>query len=362
MANNNEINYDDERLTQVESEKEAALSELDQTYDGMIADSDRFTQQQIDATKAWEEKQTEIQNEKTNFAIEQIEQQKDQTKKDYIKEQSGAYVDWRKQSNEYGVKAEEMASAGLRDTGYSESSQVSMYNTYQNRVAVARESFNRAVLNYDNAIKDARLQNNAVLAEIAYNSLEKQTELAVQNFQYKNTLITQKTDKKLETKNMFHNWYQDVLGQINTEKALAEETRQFNEQMKLEKEKFKYQKKKDAEAKKAANASRSYSGGGGSSGGSSGGGLNIGGSGGGSGSGSSSSSKTPINKKTTKDRAAEDNAQLGAATYLDAAIASGASKSDVAGILNDATNKGVITKEERAALGNIYLPKGHEYT
>jgi hypothetical protein len=357
MANNNEINYDDERLTQVESEKEAALSELDQTYDGMIADSDKFTQQQIDATKAWEEKQTEIQNEKTNFAIEQIEQQKDQAKKDYIKEQSGAYVDWRKQSNEYGVKAEEMASAGLRDTGYSESSQVSMYNTYQNRVAVARESFNRAVLNYDNAIKDARLQNNAVLAEIAYNSLEKQTELAVQNFQYKNTLITQKTDKKLETKNMFHNWYQDVLGQINTEKALAEETRQFNEQMKLEKEKFKYQKKKDAEAKKAAkaSASRSYS--------SSNPGLNLD-------DGDTDTKtkvpnnekQTPINKKTTKDRAAEDNAQLGAATYLDAAIASGASKSDVAGILNDATNKGVITKEERAALGNIYLPKGHEYT
>jgi hypothetical protein len=250
-----------------------------------------------------------------------------------------------------------MASAGLRDTGYSESSQVSMYNTYQNRVAVARESFNRAVLNYDNAIKDARLQNNAVLAEIAYNSLEKQTELAVQNFQYKNTLITQKTDKKLETKNMFHNWYQDVLGQINTEKALAEETRQFNEQMKLEKEKFKYQKKKDAEAKKAAkaSASRSYS--------SSNPGLNLD-------DGDTDTKtkvpnnekQTPINKKTTKDRAAEDNAQLGAATYLDAAIASGASKSDVAGILNDATNKGVITKEERAALGNIYLPKGHEYT
>ena len=259
MANNYEINYDDERFTQVESEKDAALSELDKTYDGMISDSDRLVQQQVDATKAWEEKQTELQNEQTNFAIEQIEQQKAQAHKDYIKEQSGAYVDWRKQSNEYGVNAEEMASGGLTNTGYSESSQVSMYNTYQNRVAVARDSYNRAVLNYDNAIKDARLQNNAVLAEIAYNSLQQQLDLTLQGFQYKNTLIIQKADKETELNNMYHNWYQDVLAQINTENALAEETRQFNEQMKLEKEKFKYQKKQDAEAKKAAKASASRS-------------------------------------------------------------------------------------------------------
>lgn len=358
MANNYEINYDDERFTQVESEKDAALSELDKTYDGMISDSDRLVQQQVDATKAWEEKQTELQNEQTNFAIEQIEQQKEQAHKDYIKEQSGAYVDWRKQSNEYGVNAEEMASAGLTNTGYSESSQVSMYNTYQNRVAVARDSYNRAVLNYDNAIKDARLQNNAVLAEIAYNSLQQQLDLTLQGFQYKNTLIIQKADKETELNNMYHNWYQDVLAQVNNENALAEETRQFNEQMALEKEKFQYQKDQDAEAKKAA-ASRSSGGSGGSSGGSSGG-LKLTGGTGGSGSGTKKTG--PINKTTTKDRIAGDNSQLGAAQVLDAVISSGGTKSDVVGILNDATNKGVITKEERAALGAIYLPKGHQYT
>lgn len=249
MANNYDINYDDARFTQVESEKTEALSELEKTYAGMINDSDKHYQQQIDAAKAWEDKQTQLQNEQTNFAIEQIQQQKDQAKKDYIKEQSGAYVDWRKQSNEYGVKSEEMASAGLDRTGYSESSQVSMYNTYQNRVATARDSYNRAVLNYDNAMKDARLQNNATLAEIAYKSLQQQLELSLAGFQYKNTLLLQQADKKTEINNTYYGRYQDVLNQINQENALAEEIRQYNEQMAFEREQFQWQKD---QAKKAS--------------------------------------------------------------------------------------------------------------
>ena len=235
---NYDINYDDSRFQKVESDKSAALSDLEKTYAGMINNSDKYYQQQIDASKQWADKQTQLQNQQTDFAIEQIEQQKDQTKKDYLKEQSGAYVDWQKQSNQYGANAEEMASQGMTNTGYSESSQVSMYNTYQNRVATAREAYGRAVLNYDNAIKDARLQNNAALAEIAYNALQQQLELSLQGFQYKNNLILEKANRKTELENEYYNRYQDVLQQINTEHALAEEIRQFNEKMAEEKRQF----------------------------------------------------------------------------------------------------------------------------
>lgn len=228
MANNYEVNYDDQRFTQVETDKNAALSELENTYSGMIGESDKYYQAQIDASKQWADKQSQIQQDNTDFAIEQVEQQKDQAHKDYLKEQSGAYVDWRKQSNEYGAESEKMASAGLANTGFSESSQVSMYNTYQNRVATARDSYNRAVLNYDNAIKDARLQNNAALAEIAYTALQQQLELSLQGFQYKNNLILEQANKKLEVDQMYYNRYQDVLKQINTENAMAEQIRQFN--------------------------------------------------------------------------------------------------------------------------------------
>ena len=112
-----EINYNDERFQTVESEKNAALNEVDVTYGNMIGESDKYYQAQIDASKEWADKQSQLQQEKTDFAIQEIEQQKAQEKKDYIKEQSGAYVDWQKQSNEYGAVAEQQASAGLTKSG-----------------------------------------------------------------------------------------------------------------------------------------------------------------------------------------------------------------------------------------------------
>lgn len=233
MANYN-VDYNDERFGQVESDKNQALTELEQTYAGMIGESDKFYQAQIDASKEWADKQSQLQQENTDFAIQQIEQQKDQTHKDYIKEQSGAYVDWQKQSNQYGANAEQQAAMGMGGTGYSESTQAGMFNAYQNRVAVARETVSRAMLQYDNDIQAAKLQNNAVLAEIAYQAQTQQLELALQSFQYKNNLILEQATKKVEMDNMYYNRYMDVLNQINHENAMAEEIRQFNQNYELQ--------------------------------------------------------------------------------------------------------------------------------
>lgn len=228
MADNITVNYDDKRFGQVEADKKQAMTELEQTYGGMLKDTDKFYQAQIDASKQWADKQSQIQQEQTDFTIEQIEQQKDQAHKDYLKEQSGSYVDWQKQSNQYGAQAEQQAAQGMQNTGFSESSQVAMYTAYQNRVAVARDAMARATLNYDNAMKEARLQNNARLAEIALEAYIKQTELALEGFQYKNNLLIDKTNQKIELDQMYHKRYQDVLAQINQENAMREQIRQFN--------------------------------------------------------------------------------------------------------------------------------------
>lgn len=222
------VNYDDKRFKQVEADKKAAINESNKLYDDMVNKSDKYYQAQINASKDWAEKQSDLQQQQTDFAIEKIEQQKEQAEKDYKKEQSGAYVDWQKESNKYGVNAEKTATTGLENSGFSESSQVSMYNTYQNRVATAREGFELAVVNFGNAIKDAQLQNNSALAQIAYESMQQQLELSLQGFQFKNQLLLEKANKKTELENVYHSRWQEVLDQINTENALAEEKRQFN--------------------------------------------------------------------------------------------------------------------------------------
>jgi hypothetical protein len=231
---NYSVDPNDPRFAKVESDKNQDLADLKQVYygdNGIINSSDQFFQDQSAALQNQANEQARIQNEQLGFTIEKIEQQKEQAQKDYLKEQSASYVDWQKQSNQYGTEAEKMASSGLLGTGYSESSQVSMYNTYQNRVATAREVLAQAKLNYDNNIKEAMLQNSAALAEIYSNLYVEQARLALEGFQYKNQLVLDYVNKEIELKNQHYNRYQDVLQQINTENAMAEDIRQFNESM-----------------------------------------------------------------------------------------------------------------------------------
>ena len=173
------IDYNDERFAQVEAQKQATMNKVSDTYNGMIGNTDSYYNDLKQATQDYETKQTELQQARTDQTIKEINQNKEQAEKDYLKEQKASYADYAKQTNAYGANAEQMASAGLAGSGYSESSKVSMYNTYQNRYAVARESYNQAILNYNNQIAQAELANSIDLAEIAFNSLKKQLELSL---------------------------------------------------------------------------------------------------------------------------------------------------------------------------------------
>lgn len=228
---NYDINYDDDRFKQVESQKQEQLNNINNTYNNIVSQSDSYYQNLVDATNKYAETQQKNQQANTDFAIEQINQQKEQAKKDYTKEQAGAYADWQKQSNKYGVNAEQVASQGLNNTGYSATLERDYYSTYQNRIISAKESYNKAVLNYDNSIKEAMLANNSALAEIAYNALKTQLELSLQGFQYKNDLLLRQISDTQKIDENYYNRWQNVLSQMNTENALKEDVRQYNETM-----------------------------------------------------------------------------------------------------------------------------------
>ena len=257
---------DDKRLTAVESAKQEAINNANTTYNNMINQTDSKYNELINASKDYATKQQEIQQQNTNFAIEQINQQKEKAEKDYTKEQTGAYTDYQKVTNQYGVQAEQQAMSGLQNSGFAESSKVQAFTSYQNRYSTAREVYNNAVLSYDNAIKDAQLKNNAQLAEIAYQSLQTQLQYALEGFQYKTQLLQTKLNTQIQLDSEYNNRYQQVLSQINTENSLAEQIRQYNESMAYQKQRDAIE---DAQWQKQYNlsvASKSSSGSSGSSG------------------------------------------------------------------------------------------------
>lgn len=260
------VNYNDKRFAKVEADKQTAVNNANKTYDNMINQTDAKYNELIGATKDYATTQQQIQQENTDFAIEKIEQQKDKAERDYTKEQTGAYVDYQKATDQYGVGAERLAQNGMSNTGYSESSQIQAFTTYQNRYAIARESYNQAVLSYDNAIKEAQLANNAQLAEIAFNSLKTQLEYSLQGFQYKNQLLQTKLNTSIQLDSEYNNRYQQVLSQINTENSLAEQIRQYNESLAFQKqqaaqEQANWQKQFNLSKQSASSGSTKLSGG-----------------------------------------------------------------------------------------------------
>lgn len=265
------INYNDSRFAEVEKDKNTALQQSNSTYDSLINQSSKYYDNLIQQSKDAAAKQTELQNQQTEFAIQKIEQQKDKAEKDYTKEQKGAYQDYMKQTNAYGSNMQAAGQQGLGGSGWSETIQAGFYNTYQNRYAQARENYNTIVMNYDNNIKEAQLQNSSALLQIYNQAQQEQLELALQNFSVIKDLTLGKQKDYLTIDEMYNDRWRQVESQINTENALAEQIRQYNaslaEQKRqadldqayrnaslaLEREKFNWQK---------AQASASSSGGG----------------------------------------------------------------------------------------------------
>lgn len=178
---------------------------------GEMKDDGTFTEGSVT------DKLMDVQNANTDFAIQQIENQKEKAGEEYAKEQGAAYADYQKQIDPYGVNAEQMAANGLRNTGYAESSKVAMYNQYQTRITAARTSYQQAIKDYDMAITQARLQNSSVLAQIAVDALRQRMEYIIQ-FSAQNTgLLTSLAQQKTAIRQQNLSNYMSVYNMLNGE-------------------------------------------------------------------------------------------------------------------------------------------------
>lgn len=198
-------------------------------------------QQQNDMLAQQSAIQKEQSQANTNQTINEINQQREYANKDFNKEARGAYQDYQKVVNPYGVQAEKMASNGLGNAGYSETSKLNAYNTYQNRYATARESADRLQQDFNNQITQARLSGNKELAEIALNELQTKMTNLWNQLNLDTTLAQNKVS------------YNQWLDEFNYNKQQDEIANAFA------REQFEYQKQQDALNRAATAAKKSGS-------------------------------------------------------------------------------------------------------
>ncbi len=185
---NQNIQKTQTELTNAETERNNLINDYNTNYDKRLSGYDNLLKDRENYINNWAETQKENQQKQTDYNISLINQNKEDAQKNAEKETKDAYVDYMKQTNEYGGAAETLASKGLATQGYSESSRVGMYNTYQNRVATTNAALTKANTEFNNQISQALINNDIQLAEIALNQMQESYKLALEGFEYKDTM------------------------------------------------------------------------------------------------------------------------------------------------------------------------------
>ena len=187
----------------IKAQQKTELNEIDKAYD--TSGYQNLINQYSNSYDTYSKQQQQFQNQQTDQAIKEINQNKEYQKQDYLKEQKGAYTDYQKQADKFANEG-----TNFRHSGVSETAQTQLYTTYQNRVATARESYNRAITNYDNQITNARLQNNAKIAEIAFQAMTAKLEMGLKGFEYMQGMRINKVSAKSSVRDRTYNRWADM--------------------------------------------------------------------------------------------------------------------------------------------------------
>lgn len=256
----------DERLTNIENQKQNALNQSNSVYDSLLKNNTDLYNQQKQYADTYEQTQNDILDKQLAFNQEQIEKQKKNAQENFETESKKARNDYEAFKNPYGYESERLAQAGLNNSGVSETSKLGGYNAYQNRLATANKVMQAAFTQYDSDLNQARLDNDVQKAQNALSKLQMQLEYSQKYYDNNANISMNRLNANQNIDNTYYNRYQDTVNQINYEKEQAEKRRQYEEQMA-------YQRQQDALAQSnwerefalSKQASSSYSGSGSSS-------------------------------------------------------------------------------------------------
>lgn len=209
------IDSNDSRLTNIERERQEKISQSNAEYNKTINDVNNHYNNVNQALDQGYAKKEQAMNQQTQATIDNINTQKDRAERNYQNEQRGSYIDYRNAINPYGAQAELRASRGLANSGYSETYQSNAYNTWQNRVATAKQSLNDALVDYNAQITNARNTNSTALAELWSNVALQKAQNSLQGFQYKNTLIENRNQRETQLQQLYDTKYQNMYKNIS---------------------------------------------------------------------------------------------------------------------------------------------------
>ena len=181
-------------------------------------DIERLTQSQNERLDNALQQQQDITNKQTEMNVAELERNKEQIDKDATKTNRALYTEYRKASNPYGANAEQLASQGLANSGYAESTQANLYNTFQRNVTDTLNNARELKSNFDFEINKARQTGDITLAQNALAIYQQKMQLLTQEYELKNNreqfLYQKEQDKQAQS-----NWEKEYLYQQERDKV-----------------------------------------------------------------------------------------------------------------------------------------------
>ena len=226
----------DERLAEIERQKQEAQNKSNSMYEGLLQDNQNLYEQQKSFADQYEQSQNEALDKQLAFNEQKIEQQKAEARKNMEAESQRARNDYFAYINPYGVQAESLASQGLLNSGVSETAKLGGYNTYQNRLSSANKVMQDAFTQYDNDMNEARLNNDVQKAQNALAKLQMQLQYAENYYNQKSNLSQNQLQSSQNLDSEYYNRYNTEYNNIQQEKAREEAIRQWEAEMAYQKE------------------------------------------------------------------------------------------------------------------------------
>ena len=173
-------------------------------------DIEKLTSQQSTMLDESLKQQQDIVNKQTQINVDALEKNKTEVDQQADKVNQGLYSEYKKATNPYGVNAEQLYAKGLGNSGYAETTQTNLYNTYQKNVTDTVNNAQKLKADFDFQISQARQNGDITLAQNA-----------LQIYMQKMQLLTQEYELRNNREQYLYQKEQDALAQSNWEKEYA---------------------------------------------------------------------------------------------------------------------------------------------
>lgn len=202
-------------------------------------DIDRLVSQQNSLLGEQEKKQSQLINQQTQMQVDELNREKEKLDRETDKTTQGLYASWQKQANQYGAEAEQLAQRGLANSGYAETTQTSLYNTYQKNVTETLNNSRDLKSDYDFKIAQARQSGSVQQAQAALDLYSQKIQLLTQNYE-----LRQNREQYLYQKQ--YQQERDRVSDQQWQKTFDQQVRQNEIENQWKQKSFDYQRQRDA--------------------------------------------------------------------------------------------------------------------